>query len=613
MENLSKLLDDLKSKQSQFKNKKINYKIPNLWIDNNLDNSLEKSLIINPFDFFISQITKVINGDIKSNGNITYNMFIRASLSFEHELTTDIKDFNINSFKNPGTFLKAIALLPYLQKLGVAFIHILPVNSIGIDGKKGELGSPYAVRNHYKLDENLAEEILDISLEEQYKAFIEAVHLCNMKLIQEFVFRTSSIDSDLTLTNPNWFYWIKTTIKIAKNKNEGGYSSPQFSSKQLEKIKERVEQNDLTKLIAPDEKYRAYFTNIPLKTARVEDKIIGVLQIIHKPKKSNEVQIAPAFADWPPDDNQPAWSDVTYFRLFDHKDFNYIAYNTVRMYDNILSMKDNRVEDLWEYISNILPFYINEFGIDGAMIDMGHSLPIELLENVIAKAKEAKSDFILWEENFGLDKKSAEVYDSALGYVIFDAHIPDKLFELIKRFENNDIPIDFFATPENHNTPRAISRIENKNFSIMIYAIFRFLKTTQYIHSGFEICEKNPINTGLQFTDEEIEKYANEGLALFDFKPFDWTKEGILSEILKINQVYNNNNNLENISINRIENSIFEINLSGDGQNLRIMFNHSNESNNINENIDNVIYSNQVKIEDNSILFDAYGIVLFND
>jgi len=136
LENLSKLLEDLKSKQSQFKNKKINYKIPNLWIDNNLDNSSEKSIIINPFDFFISQITKIINGDIKSNGNITYNMFIRASLSFEHDLNSDIKDFNVNSFKNPGTFLKAIALLPYLQKLDVGFIHILPVNSIGIDGKK---------------------------------------------------------------------------------------------------------------------------------------------------------------------------------------------------------------------------------------------------------------------------------------------------------------------------------------------------------------------------------------------------------------------------------------------------------------------------------------------
>ena len=45
------------------------------------------------------------------------------------------------------------------------------------------------------------------------------------------------------------------------------------------------------------------------------------------------VRIPGAFADWPPDDNQPPWTDVTYLRMYDHPDFNYMAYNTIRMYD----------------------------------------------------------------------------------------------------------------------------------------------------------------------------------------------------------------------------------------------------------------------------------------
>lgn len=611
MENLKKLLENLTLQKNNFKNKSISYQVPNLWLAKDLENLNPQIIEINPFDYFIGQISNILDGKIKSGGDLTYNMFIRATLSFDHNLKSNIKEFNQNLFKNTGTFLKAIALLPYLKELNIGFIHILPVNSIGVDGRKGKLGSPYAVQNHYKLDENLGEEVLDLTIEEQYKAFIEAVHLCNMKLVQEFVFRTASIDSDLTLTNPNWFYWIKSTTKIAKDKNEGGYSSPQFSNKQLEKIKERVENNELTKLIPPDEKYRSYFTNVPIKTARVEDKIIGVLQNLPKPKKSNEVQIAPAFADWPPDDNQPAWSDVTYFRLYDHKDFNYIAYNTVRMYDNILSMKDNRLENLWDYISNILPFYINEFGIDGAMIDMGHSLPKELLENVIEKAKKEKPDFILWEENFNLNKESSEVYDSTLGYAIFDSHIPEKLFELLKRFENKDIPIDFFATPENHNTPRAFHRIKDRDFLIMIYTIYRFLNTTQYLHSGFELCEQKPINTGLQFTDEEIVKYNEEGLALFDYSPFNW-QENIIHEIIKINKIKEKYSCLNNISINRYEHSVFELSLKNENQVLKINYNHSKDKIILNNSNGEIIYSNAVNINENDKEYLPYGIELID-
>lgn len=607
MENFNKLLAELKSKQSIYRSKSIGYNIPNLWLG---EDSISCQYIeVNPFDFFTEQLAKILDGKVKSNGDVVYNMFIRATLSFDHNLQSNVKNFNKNLFKNTGTFLKAIALLPYLCKLGIKTIHILPINSIGIDGRKGALGSPYAVRNHYKLDENLGEEVLDLSIEEQYKAFIEAVHFCDMKLVQEFVFRTASVDSDLTLTNPNWFYWIKNTLKIAKDKEESGYSSPSFSSKQLEKIKERVENNDLTKLIAPEEKYRNYFTNIPIKTARVEDKIIGVLQNLTKPKKTNETQIAPAFADWPPDDNQPAWSDVTYFRLYDHKEFNYIAYNTVRMYDNVLSMRENIVVDLWEYIANILPYYINEFGIDGAMIDMGHSLPIELLENVLSKAKATKPDFILWEENFNLSKESSEVYDSTLGYAIFDSHIPEKLFELLKRFENNDIPIKFFATPENHNTPRAMHRIPNINYSIMIFAIYRFLNVTHYIHSGFEIGEVNPINTGLQFSDEEIEKYKINGLALFDYKPFIWNDINIIKEIIRINEIFNDNNDVYDLKVKKFENGLFCLDLIGKN-NIKIIYNHSNLEIQIEKNENEFIYSNAVQEVEKNFVFNNYGIVI---
>jgi hypothetical protein len=58
--------------------------------------------------------------------------------------------------RETGTFLKTIALLPYVRSLGCNVLHLLPIASIGQDGRKGALGSPYAMRDPYDLDETLS-------------------------------------------------------------------------------------------------------------------------------------------------------------------------------------------------------------------------------------------------------------------------------------------------------------------------------------------------------------------------------------------------------------------------------------------------------------------------
>ena len=59
-----------------------------------------------------------------------------------------------------GSFLKSLCLLPLLQALGVDIIYLLPVCDYSEEYKKGELGSPYAIKNFYKLDENLHDALL---------------------------------------------------------------------------------------------------------------------------------------------------------------------------------------------------------------------------------------------------------------------------------------------------------------------------------------------------------------------------------------------------------------------------------------------------------------------
>lgn len=515
--------------------KSIDYSIPTLWYDSKIA-SAQRSLQIEPYQYLLDRIEKIKElgksrkGFFKSKptvvgkadrDGIIYNMFVRHTTAFDHNGDGELNlPVNSDGFRETGTFLKAIAMLPYIDSLGVDIIYLLPVTSIGIDGRKGTLGSPYAIHNPYKLDENLSEPALGLNVETEFAAFIEAAHLIGMKVVLEFVFRTGSIDSELALEHPEWFYWIKSDIE---NREEGSesekhYGPPIFTEKELEIIKEKVESEDLVKLPPPHDIYQEMFTRAPNKTELIKNKIIGNLG------KDKQCKIPGAFADWPPDDNQPAWDDVTYLRLFAHPDFNYIAYNTVRMYDAKLTKKSNRVEALWENICNIIPYYQDKFDIDGVMIDMGHALPSELRSEIVQRARRRNKNFIFWEENFTLSKKSVDDgYDAVVGYLPFDEYRPLKMKELLELLAEEGSPIPFFATPENHNTPRAASRPGGLKFAKLIWVVNSFLPAIRFIHSGYEVGETSLVNTGLDFTAEEIKKYPSDKLPLFSEAALNWT------------------------------------------------------------------------------------------
>lgn len=541
------------------------YYIPSLWLG---ENNIEKKVKVNPAEFYLSQIDKIkkLSKKIKnrlpekwSNHSIIYNLFVRYTTAFDHNCDGKIEISNEpEKFKESGTFLKAIGLLPYLYSLGINTIYLLPITSIGKDRCKGELGSPYAVKNPFKIDEALSEKVLDLDIDVQFKAFIESAHLLNMKIVLEFVLRTASVDSDLALTNPHWFYWIRADIETRPegSKDETKYGPPFFSNSQLEKIRNKVASEDFSNLPEPTSLYRSMFCEVPKQVEVQNGRIIGTTLLGEK------CIIPSAFADWPPDDTQPVWSDVTYLRLYDHTDFNYIAYNTVRMFDKKLAQRENAVEDLWESITNIVPHYQKEFNIDGVMIDMGHALPEELRKGVIEKAKQINPHFVFWEENFSLNNKSVEDgYEAVVGYLPFDEHNPFKMKVLLKYLSEKSAPIPFFATPETHNTPRSAMRAGGVKFSQLCWAINCFIPALPFVLSGYELGEKQPINTGLGFSIEELQKYPQSKLPLFSVSSLNWESElewsKLLSKIVRLrNELLpiDENFNIENLIYIDVEN-----------------------------------------------------------
>ena len=105
----------------------------------------------------------------------------------------------VRNYTEEGTFKALINKLDYIRDLGVKVIQLLPINEIGINGRKGTLGSPYAIQDYYKINHELG--TLD-----DFKELINEVHNRNMLLIMDVVFNHTARDSILIKEHPEFYY-----------------------------------------------------------------------------------------------------------------------------------------------------------------------------------------------------------------------------------------------------------------------------------------------------------------------------------------------------------------------------------------------------------------------
>lgn len=536
---LDKIEASLKQKRKMRGKGKPLYLVPSLWIGE----GKARAVRVDPVDFYLDAIKKVKKSKrrrqtVPSGGEWTreaviYNMFVRTTVAFDHNANGKLDlPVNEDGFRETGTFLKAIALLPYIKRLGANTIHLLPITAIGQDGNKGTLGSPYAIRNPYELDENLSEPWLGVGVKTEFEAFVEATHRMELRVVVEFVFRTASKDADWVKEYPYWFYWIREEVPLRDqhHMDEHAYGSPLFTQAELERIHHDVREHGFDNLLPPHQVYRDLFTPTPEpeRVVKEDGRYVGVLS------DGRRLKVPGAFADWPPDDNQPPWDDVTYLRMYTHPDFNYIAYNTIRMYDARLTQPQYINRPLWDKIVGIVPYYQKEFHIDGVMIDMGHALPMELKSEMVSAARSIDPDFAFWDENFSVTRRSREEgYNAVIGFCWIDEHHPARMKALCRRMAGEGFPIPFFATAESHNTPRAAARTGGATYSRWAWAINNFIPAIPFIHSGFELAETLPINTGLDFSKEELRHLPSEKLPLFSEHAYDWQNKMQLTDFVE--------------------------------------------------------------------------------
>ncbi|MDQ7821275.1 MAG: hypothetical protein RDV48_00635 [Candidatus Eremiobacteraeota bacterium] len=333
---------------------------------------------------------------------------------------------NAQGTRETGTFARNILVLPYLKALGYTTIHFQPITEIGVYGRKGNLGSPFAIRDPFTIDPNLADPLFPQSAAEQYRAFIEAAHAMGMKVVQEVIPRTLSIDSTILEKHPQYGYWVKAgTPRRMPEYYSPSYQYPTDGGKKTFRDRPSFEKwfyndykkkiyggtytlDDLIDVTKTDPEFASWFLASPDVVKREADgRLTGYYYARGAAGKekgaldeSLRAEVFPAFCDTP-FEIQPFWQDVTYLRLYANNDgklpmLNALSFVTAKFFKDVEPSVERRYrnEPVWKMITG----YFGKFkamGVDGFVLDMGHALPDDLKKDI------RKVLPLVWEENLG--------------------------------------------------------------------------------------------------------------------------------------------------------------------------------------------------------------------
>ncbi|MEM8570500.1 MAG: alpha-amylase family glycosyl hydrolase [Pseudomonadota bacterium] len=109
-----------------------------------------------------------------------------------------IYELNLRQFTQEGTFAAAQAELPRLHALGARIIWLMPIHPIGVEKRKGSLGSPYAIRDYYGVNPEFGEFA-------NLKRFVDAAHALGLKVILDWVANHTAWDNHLRFEHPEWY------------------------------------------------------------------------------------------------------------------------------------------------------------------------------------------------------------------------------------------------------------------------------------------------------------------------------------------------------------------------------------------------------------------------
>ena len=122
-------------------------------------------------------------------------------VQYHPEWTYDsvVYEVNIRQFSPEGTFKGVEAQLPRLKDLGVDVLWLMPMFEIGTEGRKGTLGSYYAISDYKKVNP-------EFGTMEDFEQLLSAAHAMGFKVILDWVANQTAPDHIWMTEKPADFY-----------------------------------------------------------------------------------------------------------------------------------------------------------------------------------------------------------------------------------------------------------------------------------------------------------------------------------------------------------------------------------------------------------------------
>ena len=88
--------------------------------------------------------------------------------------------------------------LANIKSLGADIVWLMPIHPIGEQNRKGELGSPYAVKDYLGINP-------EFGSEQDFRALVDEAHRLSLKVIIDWVPNHSAWDNPLASEHPEWY------------------------------------------------------------------------------------------------------------------------------------------------------------------------------------------------------------------------------------------------------------------------------------------------------------------------------------------------------------------------------------------------------------------------
>ena len=99
-----------------------------------------------------------------------------------------VYEMNVRQYTPEGTFAAAMQQLPRLAELGVDIVWLMPIYPIGVEGRKGTLGSYYAVKNYCDINP-------EFGTLEDFDNFLAEAHRLGLRVVIDWVANHTSPDA----------------------------------------------------------------------------------------------------------------------------------------------------------------------------------------------------------------------------------------------------------------------------------------------------------------------------------------------------------------------------------------------------------------------------------